>query len=149
MPYPAEHLFDIAADVERYPEYVPWWKAARIRQLAGSTYKTDQVLAFGSFRQRVSTHTVLNRPRMISVTSTDRPFRQLSLTWSFEPRGTDSCRVRLDVELGFRSRLAERVFKMIVGRSLEEIIDAFEERAARTVAPLPVRSQDDDRNGRP
>ena len=135
MPFTAEHLFDIAADVEHYPEFVPWWRDARIRNRKGSAYATDQILAFGAFRQRVSTQTHLERPRRIVVSSTDRPFRQLSLTWTFQPLGEKACRVCLHVDLSFRSRLAERIYRIVIGKSLGRIIDAFEQRAKATVAP--------------
>ena len=62
LPYTREQLFDLAADVERYPDYLPWWAAARVRKRDGNVYCTDQVIRFGPLRQRFGSRTVLRRP---------------------------------------------------------------------------------------
>jgi Polyketide cyclase / dehydrase and lipid transport len=80
-----EQLFDLAADVERYPEFQRWWIAARIRKWEGDSYYTDQVLGFGPIRVRFGSKTVLHRPERIDVTSDEPPFRRFALSWIFEP----------------------------------------------------------------
>jgi hypothetical protein len=50
LPYSPEQLFDLAADVERYPRFLPWWIAARVKTREGNVYYTDQDLAFGPIR---------------------------------------------------------------------------------------------------
>ncbi len=75
-----EQLFDLAADVERYPNFLPWWVAACIRERDRDVYYTDQVVGFGIGRASFSSKTVLRRPERIDVTSTDRPFRHFNLS---------------------------------------------------------------------
>ena len=81
LPYTAEQLFHLAADVERYPEYLRWWIAARIRKREANVYCTDQVLGLGPVRVRFGSRTVLQTvlqpPTRIDVTSKDYPFHTL------------------------------------------------------------------------
>ena len=76
VPYPAERLFDLVADVESYPDFLPWWAAARIIAREDGAYRTDQVIRFGPIRQRFPTRTVLRRPREIDVTATGGRLRR-------------------------------------------------------------------------
>ena len=68
---PRAVLFDIVADVERYPEFLPMWRQVRIRQRRGNTYYTDQEIGLGPIRERFMTRTVLAPPEAIEITSED------------------------------------------------------------------------------
>jgi coenzyme Q-binding protein COQ10 len=128
-PYRPEDLFDLAADVERYPEFLPWWIAARIRARAGSVYTTDQILGLGPLRVRFGSKTVLDRPTRIDVTSDDAPFRRFALVWTFAPVAKDGCRVSLSAELELNSLLLERVVERILPKIVADIMAAFDVRA--------------------
>ena len=93
LPYTDEQLFDLAADVESYPAYLPWWISARIREHVDNGYYTDQVLGLGPIRVKFGSRTILQRPRRIDVTSADFHFRHFRLTWTFEPRPGPACKV--------------------------------------------------------
>jgi len=129
LPYPAEPLFEIAADVERYPDFVPWWVAARVRDRDGRVYRTEQVVGFGPLRERFSSRTVLDPPRRIEITSADRRFRTFRLAWGFEPLAGESCRVSFEAALDFRSPARRGVFALIGARFFEDVVDAFAARA--------------------
>ena len=131
LPYEPEQLFDLASDVERYPEFLPWWRAARVRKRGRDVYYTDQVLGFGIIRARFSSKTVLRRPERIDVTSTDRPFRHFNLTWSFDPGPDGGCRVSLLADTELRSALLGGFFDRAVGGAAERIVSAFAARARR------------------
>ena len=129
LPYTAQQLFELAADVERYPEFLPWWIAARVRRREGDVYHTDQIIGFSVFRARFSSKTTLRRPDRIEVSSTGGPFRHFELVWSFDPEPNRLCRVVLAVDLAFRSRLIERTFDATIATQLDRLIGAFEGRA--------------------
>ncbi len=129
LPYAAEPLFDIAADVERYPEFMPGWIAVRVIDRNAGGYRTDQVVGFGPFRACFASETRFDRPNWIEVVSTDRPFRRLRLTWRFETCDGDRCRVRLEVELAFRRRAAGTAFELFLSRSFDDLVEAFALRA--------------------
>ncbi len=136
LPYEREQVFDLVADVERYPDFLPWWVAVRVSQRDGEVYYTDQVVRVGLVRERFSSKTVLRRPERIDVTSTDRPFHHFSLVWTFAPTLEGNCRVALAVDLEFHSRLFHELFGRVLPHTLSGIISAFETRARRVYGPL-------------
>jgi coenzyme Q-binding protein COQ10 len=138
LAYTPEQLFDLAADVECYPEFLPWWIAARVRKREGNIYFTDQVIGFGVFRERFGSRTVLRRPERIEVTSTDGMFRNFDLTWRFDPLPGGGCRVALLVNLELRSNLVQDLFHRVILRSAGSIMSAFEARAHQLYDPRRV-----------
>jgi coenzyme Q-binding protein COQ10 len=133
--YRREQLFDIAADVERYPEFLPWWIAARINKREVAAYETDQILGLGPLRVRFGSKTKLTRPYRIDVTSNEPPFRQFKLSWIFEPQPDANCKVGLITVLEFRSRLLERLMGQVLPAAIADIIAAFEARAREEQPP--------------
>jgi coenzyme Q-binding protein COQ10 len=129
LPYSCEQVFDLVADVARYPEFVPGWAAARVIERKGDVYRTDQVVRFGTLRERFHTRTVLRRPRRIDVISTDRPFRALRLQWTFTPAPGGGCDVALDLTMETRSALLEPIAERLLARLADRIVAAFEVRA--------------------
>jgi coenzyme Q-binding protein COQ10 len=129
--YTAEQLFDLVADVDRYPEFLPWWKEAKSRDRDGDIYYTDQVVGFGPIRERFCSKTVLKRPERIDVTSSDRPFRHFHLVWQFSPVSAKGCRVVLKADLEFRSRTLQDLFGWSLAGETRRIIAAFQSRAAQ------------------
>jgi coenzyme Q-binding protein COQ10 len=142
LPHTAERLFDIAADVERYPEFLPWWVAARVRHRQGDVYQTDQVVSLGVLRRRFSSETVLRRPERIEVTSTDRLFRRFELVWAFDAAADEGCLVSLAVDLELRSRVMDALLGQTLAGTVDGIVSAFEARARRfSDSPAPARAQ--------
>ncbi|MGB8400421.1 MAG: type II toxin-antitoxin system RatA family toxin [Bradyrhizobium sp.] len=131
QPYSPEQLFDLAADVERYPEFLRWWVAARVRKREAEVYYTDQVLGLGPIRLEFESRTVLCRPERIDVTSNGPPFRKFKLSWLFDSRPGGRCRVTLIAEMEFRSHLLERLVDKAAAAGMNDIIDSFVARARR------------------
>ena len=130
LPYSAEQLFDLAADVESYPEYVPWWISAYIRKRDSNGYWTDQVLGLGPIRVRFGSRTILQRPKRIDVTSADFPFRQFRLSWAFEPQPGYACIVTVFAEFELRVAVLQRIYDRVLPNAVVDIMAAFEARAA-------------------
>ncbi len=122
LPYRPEHLFDLAADVERYPEFLPWWLSAHIRRREGEIYFTDQVIGFGPIKQHFSSKTVLRRPHEIEVTSIDGPFQMFLLVWRFASLPKEHCEVALTGALEFRSPLLRGLFGRAAAESVGSIL---------------------------
>jgi coenzyme Q-binding protein COQ10 len=127
--YTPEQLFDLVADVDRYPEFLPWWTEAKIREREGNVYYTDQVIGFGPVRERFGSKTVLKRPERIDVTSSDPPFQHFHLVWQFNPVSAKGCRVDLKADLEFRSGILQGLFGWSLARETRRIITAFQSRA--------------------
>ena len=140
LDYTPEQLFDLAADVERYPEYLPWWVAARVRRRGTESYETDQIIGLGPIRQRFTSITLLHRPTMIEVTSTDRRFELFLLRWTFKrlPRG--GCHVALTVDMTLRAGFLQNLFDQTLARGVAGVMTSFKARARHLYGPPPAPS---------
>ncbi|MGI9451484.1 MAG: type II toxin-antitoxin system RatA family toxin, partial [Geminicoccaceae bacterium] len=137
LPYTRDQLFELAADVERYPDFVPWWVAARVWKREGNVYYTDQVIRFAMVSKRFGSKTILQRPERIDVTATDGSVRNLHLIWLFEAEAADRCQVSLAIDLELRSQLIRGLFAQALSRAVEPIMSAFEARAHQLCKPAP------------
>jgi coenzyme Q-binding protein COQ10 len=131
LPYTCEQLFDLAADVESYPEYLPGWVNARILESDSNQLRVEQQLGLQFLSMPFVTTAVLDRPRKLSIHSSDGPFRVLQIEWRFEPADPGSCTVSLDFNYQLRVSLLERVAATLFDHSSLEIINGFTERAHR------------------
>jgi coenzyme Q-binding protein COQ10 len=136
IPYRRDQIFDLAADVERYPDFLPWWAAARVWKREGNVYYTDQVIHFATVRKRLKSKTVLQRPERIDVISSDGAVRNLHLTWLFSSRPRKGCQVSLTVDLELRSQLLQNLFAHAMIRAVGPIMSAFKARAHRLYDPM-------------
>lgn len=126
-----EPLFDLAADVERYPEFLKWWIAARIIRRNANAYFTEQTLGLGPVRFNFVSKTVLYRPERILVTADDPSFRCFELAWFFEPTPDSGCRISVEATVTLRSSLLQRVVNRVLPPALADIIASFEARARK------------------
>ena len=131
LPYPVDRLFDLIADVERYPEFLPWWHAARVRRRDGNTEYVDQVVGPAIARFRFASTTVLERPDRIKTTSSERPFRHLEIRWSFAPAPRGGCRASFAVDYELRSGALQKLVGVIFDAAVRRVVTAFEQRAER------------------
>src|SRR4029077_11347003 len=84
VPYTPEQMYALVADIERYPEFLPWCVAARIRERRADFINADLVIGFRVFRERFASHVKLDPPGRIDVTYAEGPFRYLNNYWLFE-----------------------------------------------------------------
>ncbi|MFZ4538584.1 type II toxin-antitoxin system RatA family toxin [Propionivibrio sp.] len=124
-----EWLFDIVADVERYPEFLPLVRAARIVKRYENAYETEQSLALGLLTHRFCTRTDLDRPRSITVVSGDRSFCRFDIRWTFLPLGADQCQVDFTLDCETRSLFLGPVIHVLVMPMAISMVSAFEARA--------------------
>ena len=127
--HPPEQLFDLVADVERYPEFLPWCVDASIRRREGDLIVADLVIGYRVFRERFTSTVALDRPHRIDVTYSDGPFRYLNNHWIFAPEGSDSCVIDFFVDFEFRSRVLQAVVGRVFGEAVKVMVHAFERRA--------------------
>jgi coenzyme Q-binding protein COQ10 len=128
LPFTPEQLFALVADIERYPEFLPWCVGARIRERRPDLVVADLVIGFRMFRERFTSRVALDPPRRIDVTYAEGPFRHLTNHWDFSP-AVGGCRIDFFVDFEFRSRLLQRVIEMLFGEAVRRMVGAFERRA--------------------
>jgi coenzyme Q-binding protein COQ10 len=129
LPFSCEQVFDLAADIERYPEFLPGWISARILKRDANILYVEQVLGVGPVRVQFGSKAVLRRPERIDVTSSEPPFRHYSLTWVIAPGPGVSCSLSVMADLELHSRFLQHVVNRVLPASIEDVIAAFEARA--------------------
>ncbi len=125
----AECLFDVVANVESYPRFVPLIADAKIVRRDEAAYETEQSLALGLLLHRFRTRTELDRPHKISVRSKDRSFAHFDIRWAFTPLGDDCCHVDFALDCESRSLLLVPVIQLMIVPMAAGMVSAFEARA--------------------
>ena len=83
VPYRPEQLFDLVADVGKYPQFLPWCVAARVRSRTERELVADLTIGFGPFRETFTSRVTLDRPQRVKVRYENGPFRYLNNQWEF------------------------------------------------------------------
>jgi coenzyme Q-binding protein COQ10 len=137
LPYTPEQLFALVADIERYPEFLPWCVGARIKERRGDLIVADLIIGFRMFRERFTSRVSLDPPQRIDVAYTEGPFRYLDNHWTFGPHPA-GCRVGFFVDFEFKSRLLQRLIEVLFSEAVRRMVGAFEKRASELYGP-PVQ----------
>ena len=128
MPYSAEQMFDLVADVRRYAEFLPWVTAMRVRKDAAEETLADMIVGFKGLRETFTSRITKDRPRSLRVDYIEGPLKYLHNDWRFRPDG-DNCFVDFSVDFAFRNRMFEMLAGQVFGVALRRMIGAFEDRA--------------------
>jgi coenzyme Q-binding protein COQ10 len=136
VPYSADEMYGLIADIASYPEFLPWVAAARIRSREplpegdGEVVEADLVVSFKVYRERFGSRVTL-RPeeRRIDVAYLEGPFRYLNNHWRFVPRGERECEVDFFVDFEFRSAILQKLIGIVFHEAMLRIVRAFERRA--------------------
>jgi coenzyme Q-binding protein COQ10 len=128
LPYTPEQLFALVADIERYPEFLPWCAGARIRERGPNLVVADLIIGFRMVRERFTSRVSLEPPQRIDVAYAEGPFRHLNNHWSFSP-DPGGCRVGFFVDFEFKSRLLQRLIEVLFSEAVRRMVGAFERRA--------------------
>jgi coenzyme Q-binding protein COQ10 len=129
LPYTPEQLFDLVADVERYPEFLPWCVGARVRERTATTITADLLIGFKMVRERFTSRVVLDRPRRVDVSYAHGPFRHLNNHWNFVARPGGQCMIDFYVDFEFRSRMLQKIIELLFNEAVKRMVGAFEARA--------------------
>lgn len=138
VPYRPDQMFDLVADVGRYPEFLPWCAGARVRHRDEALLIADLMIGFKMFRERFTSHVTLQRPDRIHVRYLDGPFRYLNNHWRFVPEDGGTL-VDFYVDFEFRSRILQAAIGLVFNEAVRLMVASFERRAAR-IYGAPVRT---------
>jgi coenzyme Q-binding protein COQ10 len=126
--YSPDQMFDLVADVRRYPEFLPWCVGARVISRTEGELVADLTVGFKMFRETFRSRVTLERPDHIHVTYENGPFRYLNNHWRFRPvpEGVD---VDFFVDFEFRSRILQMAIGVVFNEAVRLMVRAFERRA--------------------
>lgn len=132
--YSAAQMYDLVADVARYPEFLPWCAAARIRTVTPKgdheVLEADLVISFKVFRERFGSRVTLwPGTKRIDTAYIDGPFRYMRSSWAFRD-AAGGCEVDFHVDFEFRNAILQSVIGVVFDDAMHRIVRAFERRAA-------------------
>jgi coenzyme Q-binding protein COQ10 len=133
LPFSAQQMYDLVADVESYPQFIPWIAAARVRSVVPQddhdVMLADLVVGFRMFRERFGSKVTLwAGPRRIDTEYIDGPFKHMISNWEFlEAEG--GCTINFKVDFEFRNRLLQGAAGLFFYEAMQRIVRAFETRA--------------------
>jgi len=138
LPYRPYQIFDLVADIESYPDFLPWCIAARNRKREtvenGEIVWSDLVVGFKLVRERFTSKVNLvpangDAPPRIDVEYVDGPLKFLRNHWVFLPMDDGGCEVDFFVEFEFRSKILEKMIGVLFHEAVTRMVGAFEQRA--------------------
>jgi coenzyme Q-binding protein COQ10 len=134
VPYTPEQLFDLVADVGKYPQFLPWCIGARVRSHTATGLVADLTIGFGPFRETFTSRVTLDRPSQVKVRYENGPFRYLNNQWDFRPHqnGTE---VAFFVDFEFRSRILQAAIGVVFTEAVRRMVNAFLKRARDVYGP--------------
>ncbi len=135
LPYTAQQMYDLVADVARYPEFLPWTAAARLRSVENrgdhQEMLADLVISFKLFRESFGSRVRLYpTEKRIETEYIEGPFRHMESVWQFRdvPGGVE---VSFSTDFEFRNRLLQKAAGVFFYEAMRQVVRAFEKRAAQ------------------
>jgi coenzyme Q-binding protein COQ10 len=129
VPYPAELMYAVVADVEKYPQFLPWVVALRVLSRREGGLTAEMAVGYGTLRERYTSEVTLDpASRRIDVVQTKGPFKTLENHWRFTPSG-EGCEITFSILFEFKSRLLHSVAGAKFEKVMLKMADAFEARA--------------------
>ncbi len=135
LPFTAQQMYDLVADVEQYPQFLPWTAAARIRSTREDgnavVMLADLVISFKVFRERFGSRvTLYPEARKIDTEYLDGPFEKMVSNWAFQEADDGGCNVSFHVDFAFRNKLLQTTATIFFNDAMQRVVRAFERRAA-------------------
>ncbi len=129
VPYPAELMYAVVADVEQYPKFLPWVVALRVLSRREGGLTAEMAVGYRGLRERYTSDVTLDAvAQRIDVVQTKGPFKTLENHWRFTPRG-ESCEIEFSILFEFQNRLLHSVAGAAFEKVMLKMADAFEARA--------------------
>lgn len=125
----AEQMFDLIADVESYPGFLPWCQSAQILMREGDVVEASLSLAKGSLSYEFATRNRLTANESIEMQLLKGPFSHLQGGWTFKALGAEGCKVSLDLEFEFSNPLLKATIGAVFGQAMNKMVEAFCKRA--------------------
>ena len=129
LPHSAAQMYELVADVKRYPEFLPWVSAIRVRQNDDTEMLADMIVGFKSLRETFSSRVVKTPKTSIIVDYLDGPMKHLHNSWTFTDIPGGGSTVDFTVDFSFRNRVFEALAGQFFDAALRKMTGAFIERA--------------------
>ena len=140
MPYTAEQMYSLVADVASYPKFLPWCSAARIRSRTqegtAEVMLADLVISFKVFREKFGSRVTLYADeKKVDTEYLDGPFKYMKSNWAFDDIEGGGCQVKFFVDFEFKNAILQGIIGIVFNEAMQRIVRAFEKRAAELYGP--------------
>jgi ribosome-associated toxin RatA of RatAB toxin-antitoxin module len=129
VPYTPAEMFALVDDIEAYPQFLPWCSAASILERSTDEVRATIALSKGGVDKAFTTCNRIQNGKMIEMRLVEGPFRHLEGFWRFDALGDDGCKVSLDMEFEFSSRMLGIVVGPVFSQVANSLVDSFQQRA--------------------
>ncbi len=129
VPYSNAQMFDLVADVAKYPEFMPWCGGTQVHSHDEHGMQASVTIVFAGVRQTFTTRNEHQYPDLITIELVDGPFSHLRGKWEFKALAPDACKVIYTMEYAFSNRALEMVVGPVFNRIASSFIDSFTQRA--------------------
>lgn len=129
VPFLPRQMYDLVADVDSYPEFLPWCTGARIRERKETLIVADLIIGYKMIRERFTSRVALKPEELrIDVRYLEGPFKYLQNHWIFKEH-PEGCLIDFYVDFEFRSRFLQRMIQPFFNEAVKRMVRAFESRA--------------------
>lgn len=128
VPYTAQNLYDLVADIKAYPEFLPWCKAASIIRTVANVVEARLTLSKSGISKNFATRNIMTPNQKIEMHLLEGPFKHLYGVWEFN-NDAEGCKVSLKMEFSFDSKILAMMLEPIFKSAVENLLSAFVERA--------------------
>lgn len=129
LPYTPEQLYQLVAEVDKYPEFLPWCIGSRITKREEGVFYADLVIGYKMAREKFGSKVTLNAPDHIHVEYLSGPMKYLSNHWRFIEEPDGSCTIDFYVDFEFKSALFQSLIEVFFNKAVTKMVKAFEDRA--------------------
>ncbi len=129
IPYSCAQMFDLVADVDKYPEFLPWCGGSTVHKENDQGMEASITISIARIKQTFTTRNTHEYPTNIRVELVDGPFSTLQGNWAFQELGPDACKIVYTMQYEFASRALEAVVGPVFNRIATSFIDSFTKRA--------------------
>jgi coenzyme Q-binding protein COQ10 len=131
LPYTPEQMFDLVADIGKYPDFLPWCLSSRITRRDGNIVYADLTIGYGPVRETFGSRVTLKRPDHIHVEYLSGPMKHLSNHWRFIVQPADSCTIDFYVDFEFKNVFFQGLISVFFNEAVRRMVGAFEARALK------------------
>ncbi len=129
LPYTPEQLFELVADVEKYPDFLPWCISCKITKREKNVFYADLVIGYKMFREKFGSKVSVDRPGHVHVEYLSGPMKYLSNHWRFIPMPDGTCTIDFYVDFEFRNPVFQKLMGVFFNEIVRRMVAAFEARA--------------------
>ena len=129
VPHRAADMYALVADIEGYPQFLPWCRSATVHHRMGNEVEASLEIARGPVRKSFRTRNTMHPDQHIEMTLVSGPFERLDGRWRFDSLAGQGCRVSLALEFAFASRAMHTLLNPVFSRIADTLVDSFCQRA--------------------